>query len=348
LTIAAVAALLLPAAGLAQTSERPASAITVLPALASAPETGLTYGVVMQLVTRPTGDSITRPTRYEVLAVRTTKSQWRVAAEGDAWFAQNDWRVSGRIEYRVFPLSYYGIGIDAPESSKETFTPKGLNGFVQVQRKLAPEWYAIGGVKFWDQTITIAPLGPLALSGYIGSLRSIVWQGGVAYDSRDDVFAPSRGALVQLTEGVSTTALGSDLGYTRTVFDARVYRQVHPRVVAAAQVVTDIGTGTPPFDQLGMMGSSSIARGYELGRYRDRHFAGTQGELRVQVHPRVALAGYVGMATVSPTLSDFTSVRWLPTVGGGMRFSLFKAVIRGDLALGHHAKGIYIGFNQAF
>jgi hypothetical protein len=351
------AAMLLAPAGRARGQDSPLPPprvrFTVLPALSSAPETGLAFGAAMLVVTRDPNDTVSRPTRHQFFAIATAKKQWRIAGETDAWFDHDAWRLNARVEYRVYPLTYYGTGIDAPASSADAFTPRGLLGFALAQRRILAGVYLIGGLRFWDQRITSDAGGLLASSGAPGSTgsRVLFWQGGVALDTRDDVLLPSRGELLEVTSGISSRSAGSDFTYSRVMIDARAFRTLHPRVVLAAQALAQATSGTPPFDQLPMIGASDYMRGYTLGRYRDRHLLALQGELRLLATSRLSLVGFAGAGTVAPSLADLSQVRWLPTIGGGGRVRVFKgsnASVRADVAIGKGAKGFYLAFNEAF
>ena len=91
-----------------------------------------------------------------------------------------------------------------------------------------------------------------------------------------------------------------------------------------------------PFDQLALLGSGSVMRGYVHGRYRDRDFAAAQLEYRTPVVGRFGVAAFAGAGTVAPTISELGSSAVLPTFGAGARWLLLpkeRTTIRVDWPL---------------
>lgn len=107
--------------------------------------------------------------------------------------------------------------------------------------------------------------------------------------------------------------------------------------------------GTPPFDQLALIGNSDIMRGYKRGRFRDRWTAAVQGEYRTPVWHRIGGVSFAGGGLAAPSLDAFSETRLLPTYGAVMRFQIDarqRTAIRVDYWRGRDgASGLYIGFS---
>ena len=71
--------------------------IQLLPALGSAPETGLQYGVTVFVVSERPPIERTRPFALLAYAIRTAKSQTRVGVEAERWTRGNARRVAGTL-----------------------------------------------------------------------------------------------------------------------------------------------------------------------------------------------------------------------------------------------------------
>lgn len=328
--------------------------IQPLPALGSAPETGLQFGVtVLAVVDRPARDHA-RPASLIATALRSTKSQTRISVEGEHWTRHNARRLNALLAWQKFPLPYYGIGDATAEGDKEIFTPKGIEAIAGIQQRVRGRWYATGGVRLVDQSITPDTMGVLrqgTLTGNDGG-RLVELSVGALVDSRDNLFAPRRGTFAQLTYTRNDKALGSPFQYDRVRLDARHYRTLTGTHIVAAQLLLLGVGGDAPFDQLPLVGGGDIMRGYARGRYRDQRLAAAQVEYRSPLIHRVGIVAFAGAGTIAREWDALTDARLLPSYGGGIRVQIDqqqRTAVRVDYGLGRdRASGLYIGFNQAY
>lgn len=328
--------------------------IQPLPALGSAPETGLQFGAtVLAVIDRPARDHA-RPASLIATALRSTKAQTRISVEGEHWTRQNARRVNALLAWQKFPLPFYGIGDSTAAGDKEIFTPKGIEAIVGVQQRLRGSWYATAGVRLVDQTITPDTIGVIrqrTLTGSDGG-RLVELSVGALRDSRDNLFAPARGTFAQFTYTRNDDAVGSPFQYDRVRVDARHYRTITGAHVVAAQLLLLGVSGGTPFDQLALVGGGDIMRGYSRGRYRDRRLAAAQAEYRSPIVRRLGLVAFAGAGSVGRDWNALKSARLLPTYGAGVRVQIDprqRTAVRVDYGRGRDSSsGLYIGFNQAF
>jgi hypothetical protein len=351
--------LALPVGGLAAQETMPDSTIgrrriQPLPALGSAPETGLQYGATVFSVFERPRMQRSRPAALTASALRTAKGQTRLSAEGEHWTVGNSRRVAGTLAWQKFPLPYYGIGDSTPETSKEIYSQRGIEGTVSVQQRIVRSLYGLASLRLVSQTITPDSAGALRSSGLEGidGGRSVELAFGALDDTRDNLFAPSTGRFIQLSYSRAESALGSDFSYGRLRLDARAYRALGGRGTLAAQVVGVAVDGSAPFDALALVGGSDIMRGYPRGRYRDRLFTGAQAEYRSPSWHRVGGVVFGGAGFVAERAGSLMDGRVLPTYGAGLRVTIDPAqrtAVRADYGRGRDGNsGLYIGFNQAF
>ena len=326
-----------------------------LPVIGSAPETGIQFGGMLLRVGRPAGArASSRPTTDRFLARATARRQVELEWERDAWFADDRWRLLTRLEYSRFPLRFYGLGVDAPETAEELYTPRTPAATVTVQRRIAAGLYVGAGYAIAHTTMRgLDPDGVLVDGLVRGSRGGTVAQLDLSLvaDTRDNVYAPRRGHLATLQLSPAHRALGSSFDFTRTLFDARAYRPVGALGSLAVQAVLDDVRGQAPFDRLPTIGTSSVMRAYERGRYRDGTLAAVQVELRRDLPRRLAGAIWLGAGTVAPRLGALGDARVLPTAGVGGRWYLIpgeRLAARADLAFGRGVTGIYLGVGEAF
>jgi outer membrane protein assembly factor BamA len=329
------------------------TSLRVLPVIGSAPETGFLGGATAIRVSTLAGDTVTRASTEQVYAAYTAKHQFRAFASTDRWSSGNRWGVSAQLEYQRFPQPFYGIGIDAPKNAEEWYEARSLIASAIGRRKLARAAYAQLGLRFSNTMIRDADEGGVIESGdVVGARGGIVSQviGGAAWDSRDNVFAPAAGTFAQATAAYSGRELAADYRFARYTADARRYRRLG-RGVLAGQAYVEATSGSAPFDQLSLVGSSSVMRGYVRGRFRDRDLASAQLEYRTPVVGRFGVAAFAGAGTVAPTFSKLASTTVLPSYGVGARWLLLPkqgTTVRVDYGVGRSASGLYIAFNEAF
>jgi hypothetical protein len=325
-----------------------------LPALGSAPETGLQFGATMLGVWEPAPRLATLPASLLLYALRSTKSQTRVGVEAEHWSRGNARRVSGTLGWQAFPLPFYGIGDRAPATAKELFTPTGLEGSVVVQQRAADHWYVTGGIRHLQQSMTLDSIGVLETGVIHGTAAGAITElsVGLLTDTRDNIFAPHRGRWVQASYARSVSGMWSDYQYGKLRVDARGYHAVRGTHVLAAHVQVVGVNGAAPFDQLALVGASDLLRGYERGRYRDRWTLATQGEYRTPMRHRLGAVAFAGAGIAAPRLSAWRDRTVLPTYGAGLRGQIDsqqRTSVRVDYGRGRDgASGVYIGFNQAF
>jgi len=328
--------------------------IQLLPALASAPETGLQYGANVLAVWQPAARQRARPSTLTATALRTAKAQTRLRLAGEHWSPGNARRIGGTLQWQEFPLPYFGIGDATPESAEETFIPTGIEAAVSLQQRVAGAWYATTGVRRVDQRITSDSTRALRTGAVLGAAggRITEWSLGAVLDTRDNLFAPRSGDFTQLTYARAVNGLFSDFGFGTLRLDARRYRPIRTEHVVALQLQLTAVDGAAPFDQLALVGNSEILRGYARGRYRDRAVAAAQAEYRSPIRHRVGAVVFAGAGTVGPSIGALASQSILPTYGAGLRFELDRrqrSGVRADYGRGRDgASGIYLGFNNAF
>ncbi len=328
--------------------------IQPLPALGSAPETGLQFGATVLAVWEPAPRLNTRPASLLASVLRTTKAQTRARIEGEHWTTGNTRRLAGSLQWQEFPLPFFGFGDRTTDAAEEIYTPTGTEAVLTAQQRISGAWYASVGARYLNQTITADSVGVLRLGQITGSTGGITteFSAGLQRDTRDNLFAPRAGQWLQLTYSRSDDGLWSDFSYRTLKVDARSYHTLgNAHVIALQAQVTGVD-GDAPFDALALVGNSDIMRGYKRGRYRDAWMSAAQAEYRSPVWHRLGGVAFAGAGVSSPTFGDVSGRRILPTYGAGLRVQIDarqRTGVRADYGRGlDGASGLYIGFNQAF
>lgn len=359
-----MARLILPGLALIALSATASAQVAVLPVVGSAPETGLQYGATV-IHMRQSDDADTRPTTVQLYAISTAKAQRQLFLERDWWAAASARRIYTRLEWIDFPQSYFGIGWTGAEAPahEELYRAGGASLYVILMQRVHGPLFASTSLRWIDRTIKDRdPQGALAAGDVMGSAggRVALPSVGLTWDSRDDIFAPTRGRFVEAFAGRSSTGLGADFDFSRAMLDARSYLRWGTATVAV-QFYAERSAGHVPFDQLPLVGGNSVMRGYVRGRFRDKSLLATQAELRYPATRRLTLAAFGGWGQTGPDFGRAVSAFAFSgpagadpyvTAGGGARWRLFRDArtsVRVDIAGGSYgARGLYIALNEAF
>ncbi len=328
--------------------------VNLLPVLGSAPETGFQYGVAV-FATKPHAVEGTRMSSIVSNAIQTAKGQTQAFVEIDRWTANNDWRFQSLVVWRKFPLPFFGIGDDTEESDQEQYTSQGTNFMATVQRRVGPRRWIVGHVQRTEGEVNkTAPGGLLEPGTITGSRggRTVIASAGFITDTRDNLFAPTRGQYGEIAVARSADVIGSEFEFTRVRLDTRAYLDLGDGHVVAGQATMQGISGDAPFEHLSQVGSSTVMRGYLPGRFRDNWMAAVQGEFRSKLYRQMGFAVFGGAGFVAPEVSELSSARLLPSVGAGFRYRLDPrtgATIRVDYARGTPGQaGLYVSFSEAF
>ena len=206
---------------------------------------------------------------------------------------------------------------------------------------------------------TVVPEGLLASGTVPGGLgnRRTAYGLGLFYDSRDQVFFPTKGVIADLTYLRNRwTASGrqddAPTQYDRYVADVSSYHALAgPKLILAVNYVASFTAGVSPFNDLSQLGSSKRMRGYYEGRFRDQNIALVQSEVRFNIYKRLGgvVFGAVGLLGDDQKILRPNDPK--TAYGGGLRFTANRRDhinIRIDYGLGKQSSGLYLTIGEAF
>jgi hypothetical protein len=336
----------------ADSSRQPRGAsLLVFPFLFYQPETSVGGGAGLLRSYRTAPDA--RQTTQNLLLVVTARSQFSAQFTGDRYSPGNVWRVNWEASWSRFPDVFYGLGNDTRLADEEKFTFEHRRALVEVRKAVGGGFY-LGGTAGAQRSYArkLESGGLLDSGGVTGGHGADVVALGVtaAYDSRDHLFVPARGAFVTFTTRGSLTALGADLAYRRYELDARGYQPLAGGVFAMQILGTAIDRPAPFFD-LASLGGQVVLRGVFEGRYRDRSRAVAQLEWRRHVYRRLGMATFASAGQVAPDFGAMRAGGFHFAGGAGVRFLMSRSDrinARIDFASGPGGGGLYFGFGEAF
>lgn len=333
----------------------------IYPTIGFAPETSWEFGISTLYVYYANRDTTNRLSEISGFSFVTLENQYGFWFEHALYTDKDKWFFLGRNRYQSFPLLYYGTGPDAPEDYLARVDANFLLLKERVLRQVYGSLYAgleldlqslhrVNFVPADDDTFTqeALPMGADGSTNFgIGA--------GIVYDDRHNVLNVRHGHFAELAFLRYDNAFGSDFNFTSIIMDGRIYRAVNKRDVFAAQVFGQFTPyGTPPFNQLSLMGGENLMRGYYLGRYRDNNLLAGQVEYRMLPFPfakRWGAAAFMATGSVFGESEALQLNDFVVAGGAGLRFLLFPKkdiYTRLDFAFTAEGPGIYFFIGEAF
>lgn len=329
----------------------------ILPGVTYSPETRWAAAIGAFKVSRTrAANADQRPNTYAARGLYSQRHQVQASVSLDRWRADNVGRFELDAAFSRFPNKFYGMSA-ALRDTAEPYTPRSTSLVGSYIHRVRQGLYVGGRVALEDARFTSVASGGrleqlLAGPTFAGGEQ---WRTALAtvianWDTRDQLFFPTRGSAVWLNVGRALGVPGATHQFTRVSLDARRYRSLGSGQVLAVQGLGVVTAGDVPIEQVPALGGASLLRGYFAGRFRDKAAVVVQTEYRTPVWRRVGAVAFVGAGTVAPTVralrTDDVRAGW----GVGLRFSLNqdRLNLRIDRGFGRGSRGLYISAGEAF
>lgn len=310
--------------------------------------------IFIRLPDKPDG----RPDLYAAGAMRTNNGTEAVFAGFSKYFAADRFHLLGGGLTASINLEFHGLGneeiSDDPLLYNLDITGGAIGGDIrlgdthwrtglryiraEVEAGFAEESAArLGSVDF-DRRF-----GGPGLQSTISSLQALV-----NYDTRDNLFTPTRGLYSELSLMVNDEAIGGSTDYQLLNWTTLWYRPVVKKRLFLGlrgdvkQSFGEVPFYARPFVQL---------RGTPVMRYQGEGVALTEAELRWQFHPRWSLLGFGGAGATWTGEDPFRRTNSTVTGGGGFRYLVARRhglQVGADVAWGEEGPAIYIQFGNAW
>ena len=329
--------------------------LSAFPVAYYSPETKLAVGALAAYTFYNKNDNTQkRPSQIQLGAAYTFNKQLLFYIPFRIYTRQSSFVFYGEAGYYKYSYYFYGIGNKQSDDYKELYKVNYPRVKINALKKVSKSLYA--GLRYGleDYNIIGADSGKQLSTGIItGSKGGFVSGIGPAinFDTRDNIFSPSRGFFIDAGALFYGKALGSNFNFNRYTLDGSVYFAAKNKNVWAFNLFADFVNGSAvPFSQLALLGGNKKMRGYYEGRYRDKNLLALAAEYRLHVYKRFgavvfANAGAVNNETIK--LTDYVRT----TAGAGVRYALNKSEklnIRLDYGIGKKTTGFYFTIGEAF
>jgi hypothetical protein len=331
------------------------SRIIFSPIVYYTPETRFAYGAAGSYIFRLSKDRPNdRPSSLSPIAVYTQEKQFYAQLKTMLYLKNEKYQIELDLKVQDYPDKFFGVGNDNTLEDKESYTSQSAKALFTFLRKIKEGLHL--GIQYdysrWD--ITEFKAGGMLADGTIpGSREGTVSGIGVMLnlDSRDNIFAPTRGEWIEFSARFYNEILGSSFNYSDFKLNVRKYIPVFKSHIIAAQVIVQNQGGNVPFVNMAKIGGAYLMRGYYDGRFRDKRMAVAQLEYRLPLFWRLGVVAFAGIGNVADKWSNFDLPGMKRSLGFGFRY-LFdrkeKIYVRMDFGFGVDDNGFYLSIFEAF
>jgi len=253
------------------------------------------------------------------------------------------YRVFGAAAKMDLNLDYYGptdqprrFTLDAPSLLAQGLARIGESDFLVGLRYLY-----LGSSARFDGTLPPTVAAP-QLEAHIGQMALVF-----DYDSRDNLFTPSRGAFVEVNLGAARPGLGSDSSFDTLQARGYVYLPLARDMVLGLRGDGSWTRGDVPFFAQPYVS----LRGIRALRYQGRNAVATEAELRYDFTSRWSAVGFGGVGKAYGDATSFADARAVAAGGVGFRYLIARklGLYAGlDVARGPEDTAIYIQVGSAW
>lgn len=262
------------------------------------------------------------PTVSFVAGAYTANDSWLVAGGHIASWKDDTVRYTGVVGYGDFNLDFFGVqsGIN-PNDFSLKFNIQGFFLLQELIFRVKQSNFFVGGrYSYLSSEVQfnifeeIPDVSKEQIDSSTGGLGLIV-----KYDTRDNIFSPSKGHYAKFEPVFYNEAFGGDFNYTKTKIASYSYWPIS-KVVLGVRLEGDFSSGDVPFYDAPYIDM----RGIPAMRYQGEDVFVGELEGRWDVTPRWSLVGFIGSGWTADSISELNDESGKVAGGGGFRYLIAR------------------------
>ena len=290
-----------------------------------------------------------KPNITAVGGAGTDNGTWATfAAHAGSWL-EGKLETTAFVGYGSVNLDFYGIG-DGPLNQQPLgYHLEPLGGMVEGRYRLGKSSFQAGlryGYGKIDASFDAGTLPPGVTPTELNSTVSGI-SPTLTYDSRNNLFTPTKGIYAQASVNLNREVLGSDFNFEIVDLIFIYYWPLASKLTLGAKVEANFSFNDVPFYARPYIG----LRGAPAFRYLGEHAVDLELEARWQLWRRFSLIGFAGTGTAWNDFDNFQSEQSIVTGGFGFRYEIARkhGLHMGiDAAFGPDDPAIYVQFGSAW
>jgi Omp85 superfamily domain len=298
-------------------------------------------------------DKISPPSVVGVAGLVTNNGSRGFAVGGQLYLKENTYRITAGFAHGNVDYDIYGIGFFA--GRKLPLNQTGQAFLAEFLRRVG--WKFFTGPRFITGrsflTVSLNNPNNFPIPPNIGLHTTLTAVGAkLTRDTSPNRFYPTSGTFFSFTSDFFSQALGSKYSFQSYKTTFSKYWSLRDSQVLAYNAYFCGTGGGPPFYGNCIYGTDNELRGYTAGQYFTRYALATQLEYRLVLPKRLGLVVFGGVGEAIPSgIQLYGSRKFLPSGGGGLRFTLSKKYhvnLRADLAQSRDGHTFGMGVGEAF
>jgi hypothetical protein len=290
------------------------------------------------------------PSMSGVLGGATQNGTWMGGVFHVGYWNQDRLRYTGVIARTYINIGFYGAGyLGILEDEPVNLNLDAWVLFQQLKARIKESDFFIGGKYLLLKTdntfeipVDIPDFNGTHFSSTLSEVSAIL-----NYDTRNNVFSPSKGFFIQLSGTYSDTWLGSDALYGRLGIDAFGYFPASNKLNIGLRYGSNHSLGDMPFYARPII----QMRGVPLMKYQNKNVTLMETEVSWDLYKRWSLIGFTGIGNAYSSYSEFDKGKSVHTLGSGFRYLLarkFGLKMGVDIAASQDDFAFYIVFGSAW
>jgi outer membrane protein assembly factor BamA len=296
------------------------------------------------------GSQAQSPNLAAVGGFATQNGSWGALGGYSRWWLNQRLQTQVGLGYASINLDYYGLGDNSVlRTNPLHYTLQPLGGVVGVGYRIA-DTPLMAGLRYifakvdaaFERGILPPEITPRELESRVGGLTP-----ALSYDTRNNIFTPTKGLYANVSVGVFREAFGGDFNFETVGVTTIAYIPLHPTLIFGAKVDGSFSFGDVPF----YLRPYIALRGTPAKRYEGEHIAQLEVEARWQFWKRLSLVGFSGGGIAWNHFARFAQTRTVVTGGMGFRYELVRKYglhMGVDVAFGPTDPVLYVQFGSAW
>lgn len=263
------------------------------------------------------------PSMSGLLGGGTENGTWFAGAFHVGYWKQDHIRYMGALGRMNVNIGFYGPGNVGSNSDQPVNLNLDALLILQQLRFRIPEtnFFAGGRYIYFDTENSFE--FPIDIPEFEGQkLNSTLSEASAIfnYDSRNNIFTPTKGLLLEFSATYSDTWMGGDDLYGRIGTRIIGYVPATEKIVLGMRQENNFSLGDVPFYARPIVN----LRGAPLMKYQNKNTTVMEAEIDWNLYNRWSVVGFTGMGNAFSSFEDFNNGKTVASVGAGFRYLLAR------------------------